>query len=1173
MPLAKIKMSGFKSFVDPTQVILPSHLIAIVGPNGCGKSNIIDAVTWVLGESSPKYLRGESMMDVIFNGSTARKPVGQASVELIFDNSDGSMGGEYAAYAEVSVKRTFTREGDSTYYLNGARCRKRDVLDLFSGTGLGPRSYAIIGQNMVSRMVEAKPDELRSFLEEASGISKYKERRHETELRMSHTRDNLARVQDLQNEIDKQLVHLQEQAQTAEKYQFLKQQERETKAKYLGLQWRDFDGRLTQLSIQIQQEQTALESKNSEQIKLDHDIEQLRIEQEAANEGHLALQKTFYESQNTIKQLEQEAQFQRERESTTKRDLQQVTLERESLGARISTAESNAKQALEALNQCLPDLAQGQQQLDQAQTQLNKVEQANLAFQTQWDTLQSEQNAATRQAESAKARIQSLEEQLVFLTRRAEQLNQIQNENQSEALTQKQATLQLEQTQIVEQISAIEKQVNESNQGIQQQQVVIRQIQTELNQQRNEYQKLRGEHASLEALQQTALGQRDQGLAPWLKTHGLQDQSRLAQSLQVQSGWEMAVEKVLGQNLQAICVEDFQSLALALSKLPSANIYFYHSQIQEKSKTDSGNSNLAAPLLKSFVQSDLALGQLFEGIYAVSNLEEAFACLSHCQAGESVITQDGIWLSPEWIKILNETDPSQGIFARARELEQLQEKMNQLSELQKQSEIKQEQAQQSLQGLEQSRTQLQQQLSSLKAKRAEIETQIRMQATRLNEIAQEQKKHQAESESIQHQIETRQQELTETKTRWQMDLSKLEEMSIQREVMVKERDAHRIQQQQAREQLNMLKEKRHADLLREQKYRSEEQAAKQLLQQFYEQKLQLEKREAELQAELNQIPDPSKIERNIHDLFNQHVALEEQLQSARQAVSVLQQEMQRLETRRGQIHKEREGVQNRLNKSNIESEGLRVKVANVLEQFPETQFNLEFILPSLTEEMETRQIQTELEQIQARIERLGAINLMAIEEYATSLERKQYIDAQVGDLQAGLATLEEAIAKIDKETRTRFKETFDVVNEKFKELFPTIFGGGHASLELNSEDLLEAGVTMMACPPGKRNSTIYLLSGGEKTLTALALVFSIFSLNPAPFCLLDEVDAALDDANVVRFTRLVKSMSTQTQFIFISHNKIAIEMGDHLIGVTMNEPGVSRLVTVDVQKAIALAHT
>lgn len=1166
-------MSGFKSFVDPTQVILPSHLVAVVGPNGCGKSNIIDAVTWVLGESSPKYLRGESMMDVIFNGSTARKPVGQASVELIFDNSDGSMGGEYASYAEVSVKRTFTREGDSTYYLNGARCRKRDVLDLFSGTGLGPRSYAIIGQNMVSRMVEAKPDELRAYLEEASGISKYKERRHETELRMSHTRDNLARVQDLQNEIDKQLVHLQDQAQTAEKYQFLKQQERETKARHLGLQWRDFDGRLTQLGIQIQKEQTALEAKNSEQTKLDHDIEQLRIEQEAATEGHLALQKTFYESQNTIKQLEQEAQYQRERESNAKRDLQQVTAEQESLQERILTVESDAKEASHLLNQCLPELAALQQQLDQSQNQMTQVEQKNLEFQTEWDALQSEQNNATRQADNAKARIQSLEEQLVLLMRRAEQLSQIQIENQSDELNQKQATLQLEQTQVAEQITQIESQLMQSNQSIQQQQGVIRQIQTELNQQRNECQKLRGEQSSLEALQQTALGQRDQGLAPWLKTHGLQEKSRLAESLHVKPGWELAVEKILGQNLQAICIDDFQSMASALSQLPSANIYFYHNQIQGLSHFESNSSQVSAPLLKSFVKSDIELGELFEGIYAVSNLEEAFSCLLNCKSNESVVTQDGIWLSNEWIKILNEKDPAQGVFARARELESIQEKINQLNELQKQSENTQERAQQELQTLEQTRSSLQQQLSSLKAKRAEIETQIRMQASRLNEIAQEQKKHQAENDSIQTQLETRKIDLAETKMRWQSDLTRLEEISLQKEQMQQMRETLRNQQQQSREQLNQLKEKRHADLLLEQKYRSEERAATQLLQQFDEQRKQLQRRTQELENELKQIPDPNKIERQIHDLFDQHTALEEQVQSARQAVSILQQEMQRLESRRNDIQKEREGVNNRLNKSNIESEGLRVKITNVLEQFPETQFNLELILPSLTEEMETRQVQAELEQIQTRIERLGAINLMAIEEYATSLERKQYIDSQVGDLQAGLATLEEAIAKIDKETRTRFKETFDVVNEKFKELFPKIFGGGHASLELNAEDLLEAGVTMMACPPGKRNSTIYLLSGGEKTLTALALVFSIFSLNPAPFCLLDEVDAALDDANVVRFARLVKSMSNQTQFIFISHNKIAIEMGEHLIGVTMNEPGVSRLVSVDVQKAVALASS
>lgn len=1167
MTLAKIKMAGFKSFVDPTQVLLPSHLVTIVGPNGCGKSNIIDAVTWVLGESSPKYLRGESMLDVIFNGSTARKPVGQASVELVFDNGDGMVGGEYASYSEVSVMRRLTREGDSTYYLNGVRCRKRDVLDLFSGTGLGPRSYAIIGQNMVGRMIEAKPDELRGYLEEAAGISKYKDRRHETELRMSHTRENLSRVQDLQSELDKQLIHLHEQAETAEKYQVLKRQERETKAKYLALQWRDQDGRLTQLSINIQREQTAFEAKNSEQIKLANDIEQLRLEQEAAQEGHLELQKTFYEAQNTIKRLEQDMQYQKEREANCQRDLQQLIAEREALAGQIVNVEKNAEEALAELNRCLPELEAKQAELMQAQEDLQQAENNYLEFQNTWDNIQSQQNAATQQAETAKARAHSLEEQLAFLMRRREQLEQTQTDNKSEELNHKQTELQSEHDRVLQETAAIEKQLIECNQTIQQSQTDIRNIHAKLNQLRSEFQRLRGEYASLEALQQTALGQRDQGLLPWLYEHGLQDKSRLAQALQVQPDWERAVEKILGQSLQAICVEDFQSLLTALSKLPDANVYFYKNQ----ENNAASSSSLAAPLLKDYVQSSIELGDVFNKIYAVQHVEEAFALLSNCQAGESIVTQDGIWLSPEWIKILNEADPAQGIFARAHEIEQHVTKMAELTELQKQSEAKQEEMQHALQTQEQLRTHIQQQLSTLKAKRAEIEVQLRMQATRLNEILQEQKKHEEETIVVKQQMETWRSDLAETKQHWQMHLSALENLSIQKDELFKQRDTYRETQHQAREHLNLLKENRHADLLREQKCRSENQAARQLLERLTQQMQQMNKREQDLQQELKQIPDADKLQIELNELFDQHLELEKKVQAARYAVTTLQQEMQRLETRRTEIHKEREVIQGRLNKANVESEGCRVKVTNILEQFPETQFSLEEILPTLTEEMETRRLQAELEQVQTRIERLGAINLIAIEEYAAARDRKQYIDAQVEDLQAGLATLEEAIAKIDKETRARFKETFDTVNNKFQELFPTIFGGGQAYLELTSEDLLEAGVTMMACPPGKRNSTIYLLSGGEKTLTALALVFSIFSLNPAPFCLLDEVDAALDDANVVRFTRLVKSMSRNTQFIFISHNKIAIEMGEHLIGVTMNEPGVSRLVSVDIQKAIALA--
>lgn len=1167
MELSKIKISGFKSFVDPTTIPLPSKLVAIVGPNGCGKSNIIDAVTWVMGESSPKYLRGESLTDVIFNGSTARKPIGQASVELVFDNSDGTIGGEYASYAEISVKRSINRESDSTYYLNGARCRKRDVVDLFLGTGLGPRSYSIIGQNMISRIIEAKPDDLRAYLEEAAGISKYKERRHETELRIGHTKENLARVNDLGLELDKQLSSLKHQANVAEKYKALKQQERTFRSEWYGIQWRHLDSRLVDYTLQIQREETALEGRHSELSGVDRDIEQMRHEQRAAQDSFQEVQRSYYAVGNEITRLEQEVLHHKEREQQWQHDLTQTENDWQMVKNQVSEGEDQLSEFAQDVERLEPDLNKAIKAHQLLENEAEEAEEAMQDWQTRWDEFNQLTAKTSQTAQVEKTRIQHLEQRADFLQKREEQLQQDQQRFNFAELTKEVEGYTQQSYELAEKIEFQTEQLMEARQEITTLQAAQHDSAKNLDHLRSELQRLCGQQASLEALQQTALGLRDNSTAPWAAKHQLNQNPRLGQHIQVEHGWEFAVEKILGFCLQAICVDRIQDVLPYIDDLKSGNLCVITSgRLHSKTKAH----KTASSLLQK-VKSTLPLESLLSGIYIADTLEDALSLCDTLEADESVVTQDGIWLNRSWLKILREEDHAVGVVQREQELKQLAGRIEQAQETIQSLEANIAERREMIAHNEQKRDDLQQTFNQLQSQAAQINAQRKAKQERLTELKSQADRLLLELNECSQQLRETRAEHVKARDLWQQAMAQCEHHTDMREELIGERDQVRQQLQMTRENVNAKKQVMHELEIRLQTTKSQKASLQQNMIRLQQQLSSLNERKISLQSELSAMQPVDSLQKSLDRALDKHVNVEAELNIARAAVETLDQEFHRLENKRQLIEREINKTRSSLENLRVECQGWKVKLDTINEQIREMEVTLEDILRELPAEVDADEWQAKLEQTVQRINRLGPINLVAIDEYATCLERKQYLDKQVEDLQSALATLEDAIEKIDKETRTKFKETFDQVNERFQELFPTIFGGGKAYLELTSDNLLEAGVTTMACPPGKRNSTIYLLSGGEKSLTALALIFSIFHLNPAPFCLLDEVDAALDDANVLRFTRLVKAMADKTQFLFISHNKITIEMGQHLIGVTMNEPGVSRLVSVDIEKAISLA--
>ncbi|MFZ5723931.1 MAG: chromosome segregation protein SMC [Pseudomonadota bacterium] len=1167
MRLKSIKLVGFKSFVDPTVATFPDNLAAIVGPNGCGKSNIIDAARWVMGEISAKHLRGESMADVIFNGSTARKPVAQASVELIFDNSDGQLGGEYAKYAEISIKRLVTRDGQSNYYLNGTKCRRKDITDIFLGTGLGPRSYAIIEQGMISRLIEAKPEELRVYIEEAAGISRYKERRKETESRMRRTRENLERLTDLRDELERQLAHLQRQAAAAEKYKLFREEERTLKAQLHALRWQGIDATVGEREAAIRELEVKLEAQVAEQRRAEAEIEKYREANHELIEAFNEVQGRYYGLGADIARVEARIENLRQQHAQYSAELQQAERNRQEMADHLQLDRQGIEEIAAQLLDMEPEFERLKMADEASGDAMAAAEERMQQWQLSWDAFSQGAAAPQQRAQVEQSRIQHLEKSIRMLDDRIERLEQEKKSLTAGPLAQEVENLLRQTAELQARIDQQQAKADEAGGAINRQREENNRVSTELDAKRGELQSLKGRHASLEALQQAVSGDVKGGVTEWLRERRLDNRKRLAENIDVDSGWEKAVETVLGDTLQAVCVDGLDPLAGVLGGVQHGHLVLI------ENRSAGGDTGSRFPRLADKVRaSGVDVRGLLAGIYTADNLADALKKRTELAAGESIVTREGIWIGANWLRVTGEKDAASGLIARRHELEEIDARIAAVEEIIGELTDKLAAGREKLRELEQSREQVQRDMGTLNREFSNISAEVSARQVRLEQFTARRERIERELTEAQRQQTEEREQIGDSRNLLQEAVDAMEGSSKEREDLLRRRDELRARLDESRQKARQDRDAAHRKEIEIQGLKTRQASLQQGLDRLAMQLRQMEERRNYLEQQLSGGDDPAaEAKAQLEELLGRRATVEEELRAARRRSEAVDHDLRQMEQQRSKFEQGALVVRTNLEHQRMEWQGLQVQRNTILERLREAEVALEDVLAAMPAGANEPEWSQRVEEVGQRIARLGPINLAAIDEYAAQSERKTYLDAQNADLEEALKTLENAIKKIDRETRTRFKETFDRVNKGLQDLFPKVFGGGHAYLELTGEDLLETGVAIMARPPGKKNSTIHLLSGGEKALTALSLVFSIFQLNPAPFCMLDEVDAPLDDANVGRYANLVRSMSDKVQFIYITHNKIAMEMASSLMGVTMHEPGVSRLVAVDVDEAAELA--
>jgi chromosome segregation protein len=1164
MRLNKVRLAGFKSFVDPTSVHLPGNLIGVVGPNGCGKSNIIDAVRWVMGELSARHLRGDSMSDVVFNGSSARKPVGSAAVELVFDNSDGKIGGAYASYSEISLKRTVARDGSSAYFINGGRCRRKDITQLFLGTGLGSRSYAIIEQGMISRVIEARHEDMRLFIEEAAGVSLYKERRRETEMRMADTRENLARLQDLRDEIDKQIRHLQRQANTARRYQELKAQERTLTAELLALRLRELDSGSTLQDSTVRECELAMQQALAEQRAAEAAIEKQREFHAELGAAAARIQGRYYELGAEVTRTEENIRYTRELRERARSDLTQVKANLGSIAQQIVDDEQQLAALRSEIAQLEPLVDERSARERLAGGALSEAETELAAWQQRWEDFNREMGAAGQSAQVESARIEQLESQRYRLQAQADRLSlelEALSSQQADApiagLTGREAaaraiadTLARELESAVAQLHTLRTTQHSTDARLE-----------ALRQQRDQ---ARAELMSLEALQKAALREKNERAGAWLS--GLADsagQPRLAETLEVEAGWERAVETVLGDYLEAVGVTALDQLQASLSGLDGGSVTFFE---QAPAGVAGRDGTLAAQ-----VRGPQAVRSLLEQMRTAPSLAAALRQRAQLGDGESLITSAGEWVGRDWLRVNRGGDVHAGVLEREHRLKLLRERCAGADERVRELEQEVRSLREQLTLAERQRDATQERLQNTHREHGDLRGRLEALKARLEEAALRRARIEAEQAEVALDMARAQDSLARARAGHDEASETLVRLDEHRLALESERELTREAAGSAREQAQAAQRELHEGLIQLESRRSAQGSMAAALTRLLDQRGALQAQVESLERTLADGDAPvAELELRLQDHLARRLEVEAELASARRQLEDCDSELRALEQRRLAAELRVTAAREMMQQAQLAAQESRVRREALLEQFTATQCELGAVLENMNPQANIGAWDERLAGLRADLEKLGQVNLTAIDELAEQTERKNYLDRQFADVSDALATLDQAMHKMDRETRSRFDDTFNRINAGLQEKFPRLFGGGHAYLELVGDDPLTAGVAIMARPPGKRNSTIAQLSGGEKALTAVALVFSIFDLNPAPFCLLDEVDAPLDEHNVGRYCEIVREMSSRVQFIFITHNKLTMELAQQLIGVTMNEPGVSRLVAVDIDEAMKL---
>ncbi len=1171
MQLKSIKLSGFKSFVDPTHFEMPGQLIGVVGPNGCGKSNIIDAVRWVLGESRASELRGESMQDVIFNGSGLRKPSGRASVELIFDNSEGRAQGQWSAFTELGIKRVLTRDGNSSYYVNNQVVRRKDIQDIFLGTGMGPRGYAIIGQGTINRILEAKPEELRVFLEEAAGVSKYKERRKETASRLEDTVENLTRVEDILRELDQQLTRLEKQATVAERHAELSAQMKSQQQLLWFVRQTEAGKEQERHANSIRDTQVSLEEQTAKLRHAEAELETMRTQQYALQDKVSQAQGDLYQTNSDVSQVESQIHYVQE----ARQRLQQQTIDLQAQLQRWTIQETDAAQAQRTTEHELSLATEKEQTL---LADLNGLQAQMPGREEAYQTSARDLNNARESLASIEQRLASLGERIRAMSAQSDELKGRETRLTSELDGMRRPDAEALQTSIDRQVMA-QRKVDEAKQRAAdtQQRVPAADEARNVAQQKTQTanQDLAQTEAKLTALTALQASVQAQGkIGPWLESKGLKESKRLWQELKVESGWEAALESVLRERLAAVTAKSVQeTLALANDAPPSRLAILLTEEITP------AHTNVPAdftPLLTRVQSAGAArltsvLQEWLDNIYIASSLEDALHRREKLPAGGAFVTQQGHLVSRVSVQLYAADSEQAGMLARAQEMESLEKQLRaqKLMQSELQSELDQCVAnyQAAHQAAEQARINAEHTVQE--AHGFEVE---RMQLTQAEEQY-SQRAAQIQSELSELHLQMEQLGVNQAQSSGELAQSEQSKQGLQDSLHA------------AQEKLELTTQER--DHLRE-SLRAAEMAAQEAA--FATRSLQqritdLQRDQSTARTQIMEIQDK-------HDLATQELATlsdeeaqdklqglllarsarEASLANARTEQDALLHQLREADEARMQIERGLQPMRDKVVDLQLREQAARLNFEQFATLLSDAEADLIALEANFNSDLKVGALQTEVNRLNTEIQSLGPVNMAALDELASSRERKQFLDAQSADLNEAMQTLTDAIAKIDAETRDLLQGTFDQVNTHFGKLFPELFGGGHAELVMTGEEILDSGVQVMAQPPGKKNSSIHLLSGGEKALTAIALVFSLFLLNPAPFCLLDEVDAPLDDANTLRYAKMVSKMSEKTQFVFISHNKITMEIAHQLIGVTMQEQGVSRIVAVDISSAVSMVE-
>ncbi|WOB10503.1 chromosome segregation protein SMC [Piscinibacter gummiphilus] len=1169
MRLNSIKLSGFKSFAEPTNFQLPGQLVGVVGPNGCGKSNIMDAVRWVLGESKASELRGESMQDVIFSGSGNRKGASRASVELVFSNEDARAGGQWNQFTEIAVKRVLTRDGTSSYFINNQPVRRRDVQDVFLGTGLGPRAYAIIGQGTISRIIESKPEELRLFLEEAAGVSKYKERRRETENRLKDTRENLTRVEDILRELNANLEKLEKQAEVASQYRALQESGSLKLHQLWFLKHRDAAIEQERVKKEVLEATNALEARMAELRHGEAELETIRQAHYAASDELHTAQGSLAEASLEVSRLEERIRYVVEGRQRVEQRLVELKAQNEQWEERQAEAQAELEQIAEQIAAADEQSEILAAQAEEQAGNLPNAEDAVRAAQSRANEQRTSVTSVQQQIQVLAAESRNIDDQRKQLNARRDRLDAERRQLAAPDMARLEELKQ--QSAVAEEAQAVaDERLHELSEQVPALDEDRRAKQEQVNAESGRLSDLSARLEALRALQEKV--QTEGKLKPWLAKHGLEGLQGLWTKIHIESGWETALESALRERINALEVGRIETARAFAADAPPAKLAFYTPPQAAIANTHQTLPRLSDLLRLGDAGLKALLNDWLEGVYTAANIDEAFAARDKLTHGEVIMTREGHAVSQFAVAFYAPDSEQAGMLARAQEIENLERQS-------KAQALIAEESRSSLVRAEAAYTDASQRLVTARREAAETQTrahQLHVELLRLSQQAEATSTRRGQLDAELAEVDGQLEELNERRATGE---AKFEELDMQ---LANTQERHAELEEavitaerklaEAREQLRSLERQAQEAQFSSRSLAARRSELQRSIETATQQVASNEQSAVQLQEELARLTDASA-QAGLEAALAVKLEREAALGAKRSEYDDLTLRLRRADEQRLQHEQSLQPMRDRITKLQLEEQAAQLGGAQYMEQLTAAEVDLEALAKNVAENnVKLYGLQGEIDRINREINALGAVNLAALDELTASRERKTFLDAQNADLNEAITTLEGAIHKIDLETRDLLGNTFNQVNAHFGRMFPSLFGGGQAKLVMTGDEILDAGVQVMAQPPGKKNSTIHLLSGGEKALTAIALVFAIFQLNPAPFCLLDEVDAPLDDANTERYAKLVKEMSSGTQFLFISHNKIAMEMAEQLIGVTMQEQGVSRIVAVDMESAVSMAE-